>query len=89
MSKSEQHFSPARRGLWPAVTGVAALVAIASAALGLHSLNAEAGDAKAISAPSATPVSVATVAATEINTWDEFSGRLEAEIGRASCRERV
>ncbi|MDM0072956.1 efflux RND transporter periplasmic adaptor subunit [Variovorax sp. J2P1-59] len=80
--------SSARRGLWPAVTGVTALVAIVSAALGFHSFNAEANDAPAVSAPRATPVSVATVAATEVNTWDEFSGRLEA-VERVDVRSRV
>ncbi|HSS39931.1 MAG TPA: efflux RND transporter periplasmic adaptor subunit [Polyangia bacterium] len=42
----------------------------------------------AVAAPRATPVSVATVAATEINTWDEFSGRLEA-VERVDVRSRV
>ena len=76
-----------RRGLWPAVTGVTAIVAIASAALGFHSLNAQANSPSA-SAPQAVPVSVATVAATDINTWDEFSGRLEA-VERVDVRSRV
>ena len=85
-----QHSSPARRGLWPAVTGVTVLVAIACAALGFHSLHAQASDATATAAaaPRATPVSVATVAATEVNTWDEFSGRLEA-VERVDVRSRV
>lgn len=76
-----------RRGLWPAVTGVTAIVAIASAALGFHSLNAQANSPSA-SAPQAVPVSVATVAASDINTWDEFSGRLEA-VERVDVRSRV
>ncbi|MEJ8809865.1 efflux RND transporter periplasmic adaptor subunit [Variovorax ureilyticus] len=81
--------SPARRGLWPAVTGVTALVAIASAViLGLHSFNAEANNAQAAGAAPAVPVSVATVASTEVNTWDEFSGRLEA-VERVDVRSRV
>ncbi|MDM0031084.1 efflux RND transporter periplasmic adaptor subunit [Variovorax sp. J22P271] len=83
-----QPSSPARRRLWPAVTGVTALVAIACAALGFHSLHAQASDATAVAAPRATPVSVATVAATEVNTWDEFSGRLEA-VERVDVRSRV
>jgi len=87
MSKPQE--SPlARRRLWPAVTGVTALVVIASAALGFHSLDAEANDVTAVAAPRATPVSVATVAATEVNTWDEFSGRLEA-VERVDVRSRV
>ena len=81
--------SNARRRLWPAVTGITALVAIASAVLlGLPSFKAEANDAPAVAAPRATPVSVAVVAATEINTWDEFSGRLEA-VERVDVRSRV
>lgn len=81
--------SLARRGLWPAVTGVTALIAIASAVLlGFHSFNAEANNAPAAGAPPAVPVSVATVASTEVNTWDEFSGRLEA-VERVDVRSRV
>lgn len=38
--------------------------------------------------PPATPVSVATVAQTEVATWDEFSGRLEA-VERVDLRSRV
>ncbi|SEA10503.1 efflux RND transporter periplasmic adaptor subunit [Variovorax sp. YR216] len=81
--------SLARRGLWPAVTGVTALVAIASAViLGFHSFNAEANNAPAAGASPAVPVSVASVASTEVNTWDEFSGRLEA-VERVDVRSRV
>ncbi|HEY2257217.1 MAG TPA: efflux RND transporter periplasmic adaptor subunit, partial [Variovorax sp.] len=80
--------SLARRGLWPAVTGVTALLAIVSAALSFHSFNAEATSAGALAAPAAIPVSVATVAATDVNTWDEFSGRLEA-VERVDVRSRV
>ncbi|MDM0016861.1 efflux RND transporter periplasmic adaptor subunit [Variovorax saccharolyticus] len=87
MSKPQQS-SLARRRLWPAVTGVTALVVIAATALGLHSLKAEANDVTAVATPRATPVSVATVAATEVNTWDEFSGRLEA-VERVDVRSRV
>jgi multidrug efflux system membrane fusion protein len=80
--------SLARRGIWPTVTGLTAAIAIACAVFGLPSFNAEAGDAKAAAAPSATPVSVATVTATDVNTWDEFSGRLEA-VERVDVRSRV
>jgi multidrug efflux system membrane fusion protein len=76
-----------RRRLWPAVTGITAAVAIACAALGLPSFKAEA-NAPAADAPRATPVSVATVATTDVNTWDEFSGRLEA-VERVDVRSRV
>jgi multidrug efflux system membrane fusion protein len=77
-----------RRRLWPAVTGIAAAVAIACAALGWPSFKAEANNAPAVAEPRATPVSVATVAATDVNTWDEFSGRLEA-VERVDVRSRV
>jgi len=79
-----------RRRLWPAVTGITAAVAIACAALvlGLPSFKAEANNAPAADAPRATPVSVATVATTDVNTWDEFSGRLEA-VERVDVRSRV
>ncbi|MEJ7688577.1 MAG: efflux transporter periplasmic adaptor subunit, partial [Variovorax sp.] len=77
-----------RRAFWPAVTGLTAVLAIASAVFGLSSFNAEANDAPAVTAPRATPVSVATVAATQVNTWDEFSGRLEA-VERVDVRSRV
>ena len=81
--------SHAKRRLWPAVTGATALVAIASAVLlGFPSLKAEANDAPAVAAPRATPVSVAVVEATQVNTWDEFSGRLEA-VERVDVRSRV
>ncbi len=53
----------------------------------MHSFKAEANDARR-RAPRATPVSVATVASTEINAWDEFSGRLEA-VERVDVRSRV
>ena len=78
-----------RRGLWPAVTGLTAAagdrVPPRSAC---RASSAEANNAPAVSAPRATPVSVATVAATEVNTWDEFSGRLEA-VERVDVRSRV
>ena len=56
--------------------------------LGCRSFKAEANNAPAVAAPRATPVSVATVAATEVNAWDEFSGRLEA-VERVDVRSRV
>src|SRR5687767_14773341 len=42
----------------------------------------------AAAAPPAAPVSVATVEAREIITWEEFSGRLEA-VERVEVRPRV
>ena len=80
--------NPNRRRIWPAVTGITAAVAIVCAALGLPSFKAEANNAPAVSEPRATPVSVATVATTDVNTWDEFSGRLEA-VERVDVRSRV
>lgn len=81
--------SLARRGFWPAVTGLTALLALASAGFGLYSIAAGANDVAAVAAPPpATPVSVATVAATQVHTWDEFSGRLEA-VERVELRSRV
>jgi multidrug efflux system membrane fusion protein len=78
----------ARRGLWPAVTGLTALLAVAAAVLGMHSFKAEANDAPAAAVAPGIPVSVATVASSEINAWDEFSGRLEA-VERVDVRSRV
>ena len=83
MSK-EPSQSLARRGLWPAVTGLTAVAAIVAAIFGQPVSSAESPPA----APPATPVSVATVAATDITAWDEFSGRLEA-VERVDVRSRV
>ena len=77
----------ARRGVWPAVTALTAAAAIVSAVFGLRPIEAEA-NTPAASAPQATPVSVATVAQTDITAWDEFSGRLEA-VERVDVRSRV
>lgn len=60
--------------------------AIGAALFTLHSGPALASVPAA--APAAVPVSVATVAASNIATWDEFSGRLEA-IDRVELRARV
>lgn len=80
--------SASRRRFWPAVTGLTALLAIASVALGFHAFRAEANSASALSAPAAVPVSVATVDAREVQGWNEFSGRLEA-VERVELRSRV
>lgn len=43
MSNNKQNLSSAaRKGLWPAVTGLTALLAVAAAVLGMHSFKAEA-----------------------------------------------
>ncbi len=75
-----------RRSFWPAVTALTAVAAIVSAIFGTQLSNAEAPAPAA--APPATPVSVATVAASDITAWDEFSGRLEA-VERVDVRSRV
>ncbi|WP_444815027.1 efflux RND transporter periplasmic adaptor subunit [Variovorax brevis] len=82
----QQISSAARKGLWPTLTGLTAVLAIASAVFGLNTLKAEASSPPP--APQATPVSVATVATTDITAWDEFSGRLEA-VERVDVRSRV
>jgi multidrug efflux system membrane fusion protein len=76
---------PARRRLWVAGTVLTALSAIATAVFSLRSGSADASPA----APApATAVSVATVVASDVATWDEFSGRLEA-VERVDIRSRV
>ena len=84
------HHTPsfARRTLWPTVTGLTAVLAVASALIGLHGVNAQASNPPASAEPPATPVSVAAVVPTEITTWQEFSGRLEA-VQRVDVRSRV
>ena len=71
------------RRLWGTTVGLTALAAAASILFGLES-RASAPPA----APPATPVSVATVAESEITAWDEFSGRLEA-VEKVEVRSRV
>jgi membrane fusion protein, multidrug efflux system len=70
---------------WTVAGAVAALSAVASAVIVFGGDKAQ---ATANSAPPAVPVSVATVAETEVNAWDEFSGRLEA-VERVEVRSRV
>lgn len=82
----QQIRSAARKSLWPTLTALTAALALASAVFGLNSQRAGASAPPA--APPAVPVSVATVEATEINAWDEFSGRLEA-VQRVDVRPRV
>ncbi|HEX2012139.1 MAG TPA: efflux RND transporter periplasmic adaptor subunit [Roseateles sp.] len=76
--------SAAPRRLWVAGTALTALTAISAAIFGLQSAEADAPPA----APQATPVSAAVVQASEVSTWDEFSGRLEA-VERVELRPRV
>ncbi|MEH3085030.1 MAG: efflux RND transporter periplasmic adaptor subunit [Xylophilus ampelinus] len=74
-----------RRGL--ALAAATAALAVASG-LALLSPHAAEADAAPAPAPPAVPVSVAAVAARDITTWDEFSGRLEA-VQRVEIRPRV
>jgi multidrug efflux system membrane fusion protein len=69
---------------WTAAGAVAALSTVAAAIITLHGGKAEANT----QAPAAVPVSVATVAETEVTAWDEFSGRIEA-VERVELRSRV
>lgn len=81
-----KHLSfPARRRLWVAGTALTALSAVATAVFTLRTTSAEASPSA--EAP-ATPVSVATVVRSEVATWAEFSGRLEA-VERVDIRPRV
>jgi membrane fusion protein, multidrug efflux system len=64
----------------------AALAVISAGSLYFGSSNAQTKPAAAV--PQAMPVPVATVEQTEVVTWDEFSGRLEA-VERVDVRSRV
>jgi len=75
-----------RRPLWIAGTTLTALAAVATAVFTLGSPTA--GATSTPTAPPATPVSVAAVIASDVATWDEFSGRLEA-VERVDIRSRV
>ena len=74
-----------RRGL----AAAASLVLVAVAAAAFFTLRTPQNQANAAAAPPPPPpVSVATVEQTEVSTWEEFSGRLEA-IERVDVRSRV
>ncbi|MGY4830843.1 efflux RND transporter periplasmic adaptor subunit [Sphaerotilaceae bacterium SBD11-9] len=75
---------PRTRKLWAAGTVLTAVSALVAATFTLRTTPAEATAA----APQATPVSVATVLQSDVATWDEFSGRLEA-VERVDIRPRV
>jgi len=74
-----------RRRLWVAGTTLTALGAIAAVAA---TLRADPASASAPPVLAATPVSVATLVPSEVSTWDEFSGRLEA-VEHVALRPRV
>lgn len=68
-------------------TLAAATAAVAIGAVIFHVQTSRA-DSPVNAAPQATPVSVATVAGSQVSLWNEFSGRLEA-IERVDLRSRV
>ena len=72
-----------QRRLWLAGTAFTAFTAIATAVFSMKTSSAQPP-----AAPQATPVSVATVVPTDVATFDEFSGRLEA-VERVDIRSRV
>ncbi len=76
---------PRARRYWIAGTALTAVAAVVTAVFTLHSSSAE---ATAAATPAATPVSVATVVQSDVATWAEFSGRLEA-VERVDVRSRV
>jgi multidrug efflux system membrane fusion protein len=75
-----------QKRLWAMAGIVTALGAIGSAVIGITGPAAQATVNSA--APVATPVSVAVVSESEVEAWDEFSGRLEA-VERVDVRSRV
>ena len=74
-----------RHRFWLAGTALTAIAAIAAAAISLHSGLAS---AKPSHVAQATPVSVAAVVQSDVATWNDFSGRLEA-VERVDIRSRV
>ena len=76
-----------KRHLWLAGTSAPALTAVLAISAAFFGLNPAEADAPP-AAPPATPVSVAAVQSSDIATWDEFSGRLEA-VERVELRPRV
>ena len=81
------NLSLASRGaLWTTAAAVTAIAAALTIVFGMQSTAAEASLAPATTP--AIPVSVATVSESQVNAWDEFSGRLEA-VERVDVRSRV
>lgn len=85
-SMNTKAFWRSRTGLIATASTLTALAAMAAAMFGLGSSPAEANTPAP--APQAMPVSVATVVASEVAGWDEFSGRLEA-VERVELRSRA
>lgn len=78
--------SPTRtRRLWTAGAALTVVAALASTSV---LLRADPAVATPAGQPAATPVSVARVVQSDVATWDEFSGRLEA-VERVDIRPRV
>src|SRR5258706_316463 len=75
---------PRRSRLATAVAAALTATVLAAGVLYFNRSNA----APAAAAPPATPVMVATVVQSDVSTWDEFSGRLEA-VERVDVRSRV
>ena len=75
----------ARRRLWVAGN---TLTAVAAALVTVFMLRAGPAVATPSPAAQATPVSVATVVQSDVATWNDFSGRLEA-VERVDIRSRV
>jgi multidrug efflux system membrane fusion protein len=69
-----------------AAAGLIAIVAIGATVF--HAEPSHADNPPANARPPATPVSVATVASSEVSVWSEFSGRLEA-VDHVDVRSRV
>jgi multidrug efflux system membrane fusion protein len=86
MSRPPVTASVLQRRVWLPTS--AALVAIAAAVLVLAQESTPARASAPADAPPPMPVSVATVTESDITTWDEFSGRLEA-VERVDIRSRV
>ena len=82
-TKTPRKTPTTQRRLWMAGTAFTAFTAIATAVFSMKTSSAQPP-----AAPQATPVSVATVVPSEVATFDEFSGRLEA-VERVDIRSRV
>src|SRR5258708_21436592 len=84
-SKRTMRTTPLPRRRLAAAVAAALTVTVVGAALFTYGRSSA---ASAPAAPQATPVMVASVVESEVSTWDEFSGRLEAG-GRVDVRSRV
>jgi membrane fusion protein, multidrug efflux system len=76
----------ARRRLITAAASLAVLTALSIGIFGLQASSTKASPPPG--GPQAMPVPVATVVQSDVATWDEFSGRLEA-VERVDIRSRV